>query len=236
MSNFPELEPVQKYQEIDYLKGIKELLPNGFLWEFPLRLLSEVLQDIIVGGADDLQDIIDTGSGEIQDIVFGQGEFSSVLGAFFSCFAVEMFRLDQRVTDLLREAIPGLSVELLEQWEFQAGLPSVCNPEPGTLVERQLLVHEKIINGSQTTTTQYYIDLAASLGFTVNIVTDNEYNASSVCGIGRCGVDRYGTGPLYYSGVMVVEVTAGTGDLATLQCVFSQVQAAHFIIIWEDLR
>jgi hypothetical protein len=103
------------------------------------------------------------------------------------------------------------------------------------LEERQIQAHIKLRLAGEITTTQFYINIAADLGFTVEIDTTG-YNTVSVHGVSRCGVTPCGANFGVKSGVMLVRVLAGVGPLDALQCTFYRVQSAHFIIIWEDLR
>lgn len=232
---YDNIQPIQKRTEYDYLKGLKALLPQGWIWRFPMYLIREILQDIISNGPDPLQDIPADGSEVLQDVINEGGSFSSILGTLLSCFAAELLRLDNRANDLLRESSPGLSVELLPRWEKVAGLPDRCNQAVQTLEERQIQAHIKLRLAGEVTTTQFYINIAADLGFTIEIDTEY-YNTASVCGTAICGVSPCGDGFGVRSGVMLVKVLAGVGTLDAMQCTFYRVQSAHFIIIWEDLR
>lgn len=82
--------------------------------------------------------------------------------------ATELARVDTRIADLLREAYPGTTFELLEDWERVLGLPDKCAGAPTTLQARRNAILQKMGRmGGQSR--QYFIDVAASFGFTITI-------------------------------------------------------------------
>ena len=88
----------------------------------------------------------------------------SYLGRLLSSFAEEFTRVDQRVDDLLGEADPRTTLELLPDWERLAGLPDPCVTVEQTVEQRQsALVTKLTMQGGQSR--QYYIDMADSLGY-----------------------------------------------------------------------
>jgi len=102
----------------------------------------------------------------------------SALARLLSAFADEFARIDARLERLLDEADPRTTSELLYDWERVAGLPDDCVGESGSLSERRTLLVAKITNvGGQSP--QFFIDLAASLGYTVTITEFNPYTVDS---------------------------------------------------------
>lgn len=92
------------------------------------------------------------------------------LAKLLSSLAVEFARVDDRVGDMLREADPRQTVELLEDWERLLGLPDECTPPNPTFDARRGQVVQKYtsvggISGA------YYSFLITQLGFPVNKVT-----------------------------------------------------------------
>lgn len=82
--------------------------------------------------------------------------------------AGELARVDARADDLLDEADPQTAYELLAEWERLAGLPDPCVPDGQTVTERRaVLVGRLTAIGGQSR--QYFVDLAASLGYSVTI-------------------------------------------------------------------
>lgn len=90
-------------------------------------------------------------------------------GKLLMVFAIEFEYFEQRVTNLIRESVPGLSRELLPEWEEDLGLPELCT-EPGSdEAERAQIAHSKYTVNNTGSSKQYFIDLATSLGATVTI-------------------------------------------------------------------
>jgi uncharacterized protein YmfQ (DUF2313 family) len=104
--------------------------------------------------------------------------------------------VDGRAADLLeRESDPRRTIELLEDWERNWGLPDPCYQSPQTLGQRQLaLVMRMTMEGAQSR--DFFVGVAAQIGYSVTIT---EYR-TFICGIDRCGDNRvYGDGsnPMY---------------------------------------
>lgn len=114
----------------------------------------------------------------------GFSETGFVLTNYFtkllSCFANELFRIQKDVDKLIRELIPGLSVELLEKWEYICGLPDESTPVNQTITQRQQAVHTKFTQAKGEITNSEFLPMSASyfivLGSSFNmVVTVGEY-------------------------------------------------------------
>jgi uncharacterized protein YmfQ (DUF2313 family) len=94
--------------------------------------------------------------------------------------------VDSRAADLLEtESDPRKTVELLPDWERAWGLPDPCVKAPqGVEARRNALVTKMTMLGGQSR--QFFIDLAASLGYTITITEYLPYQ----CGISRVGDTR----------------------------------------------
>lgn len=94
-------------------------------------------------------------------------------------WADELARVDGRAADLVEEADPRTTVELLADWERVAGLPDPCVVAYGVsqtaAQRRDALVAKLTTIGGQSTA--YYIALAARLGYTITIT---EYRTFTV--------------------------------------------------------
>lgn len=106
-------------------------------------------------------------------------------GKLLMCFAIEFEELQQRITDLIREAIPGLSSELLPEWEEDLNLPDLCSTLGQTEAERAQIAHSKFTGFYTGQSKQFYIDYAASLGA---VITVQEYQG--IGAIFRVDVNR----------------------------------------------
>lgn len=96
-------------------------------------------------------------------------EVDSVLSLQLGAWAEEYALLDARIDALLDEADPRTTNELLPDYERIAGLPDPCGDQLGNTIalRRKVLTNKLQVTGGQSR--QYYIDLAARLGFDITI-------------------------------------------------------------------
>lgn len=88
----------------------------------------------------------------------------ATLTQLLDAFAEEFARVDQRADDLIEEADPRTTHELLPDWERVAGLPDPCAPAEQTIAQRQAALTGKLtLVGDQSR--QYFIDIATALGY-----------------------------------------------------------------------
>lgn len=145
-------------------------------------------------------------------------------------------RLQVRLNDLIAQIFPCSTVELLPEWEATLGLPDPCTGQLPTQQQRTNAVCGKFAGrGGQSR--EYYIHLAASLGFQIEIETYTPFYASRQ----RAGDHLYDEKWAYAWRVVAAETqvlyfTASTsvaGDpLATwgnelLECELNRVKPAH---------
>ena len=107
----------------------------------------------------------------------------STLGKFLAALSEEMARLDARAEQLLSEALPASSLELLPDWERLVGLPDTCSSELSTTIsERRGNVVSKLTaqNGCSRA---WLVEFAFRLGYTIEI---DEFRPF-IAGISRCG-------------------------------------------------
>ena len=76
--------------------------------------------------------------------------------------------LNGRANDLVDDAFPASSVELLPEWERSLGLPDECSPLESTVVMRQRAVVTKLLaRGGQSV--PYFKALAAAAGQAIGV-------------------------------------------------------------------
>lgn len=96
-----------------------------------------------------------------------EAELTKLLHAW----ADELARVDGRAADLVEEADPRTTAELLADWERVAGLPDACVAALAgtqtTAQRRAVLVGKLTTIGGQSAA--YYIALAASLGYAITV-------------------------------------------------------------------
>ncbi len=116
--------------------------------------------------------------GALWDSLKEDGLFNALLDAL----AQEPSRIDARVCDLINEADPRTTLELLTDWERAVGLPDKCFGRGTTIQERRQAIVTRLtsVGGASRA---YFIGLAAALGYTITI---DEFSPF-MCGISRCG-------------------------------------------------
>lgn len=102
---------------------------------------------------------------------------NSTMADMLHAWADELARVDGRTTDLRNEADPQTTLELILEWESILGIPDPCSGLGETLQQRReaILAALRLLGGQSR---QYFIDLAATLGFEGATIT--EYDPHSV--------------------------------------------------------
>lgn len=215
----------------EYLNQLRKLLPPGIIWGFDMGFVTGVIQDSVTG--EELQD--NTAGDTIQDSSADSEMYlsGSNLGKLFSVMADELSRCDTRTRDLMNGVIPGLSEDLLPDWERVLGIPGECETTDtlGTLEERRTRVHLKYTRASVTTTPDFFVQYASGLGWDISIAEDTVANEAFSVGAARVGRNRIGGNRSY--AYVIITVNSGTGDLDKLKCLFEQLKPAHLVLVWE---
>ncbi|MGY2185508.1 YmfQ family protein [Pseudomonas sp. SDO5591_S426] len=156
--------------------------------------------------------------------------------------SIELARVDGRGESLPIEANPASTNEMLADWERVAGLPDKCS---GVLEEtlqgrKNALLTKLTSTGGQSPA--YFIELAASLGYTVTIEVFRPFRA----GVSVAG-DPLTNGPWAFTWlirapeVSVTEFRAGrsaagerlrTWGNDTLECKINQLKPAHTVALF----
>jgi uncharacterized protein YmfQ (DUF2313 family) len=153
-------------------------------------------------------------------------------------------RLDQRAQQLLVDAFPCSTLELLPEWEASLGLPDPCTGPLDSLAARQAAVCAKF-SARGGASMAYFIGLAAAMGVTITITQFSPFYA----GRNRVGQRLFNTGWAYVwqvtlSGEVVTYFRTGASrvgdrlvtlsDVASiLQCVFNAYKPAHTTVIFS---
>jgi uncharacterized protein YmfQ (DUF2313 family) len=85
-----------------------------------------------------------------------------------------------RSTNLLIDAFPATTVELLPEWEATLGLPDPCTVASPSLEQRQAAVVAKLISGGGQSAA-YFVAFAAALGFAITIDQYWPFDADDPC-------------------------------------------------------
>lgn len=94
--------------------------------------------------------------------------------------AEELARTHNRAVDLLDEADPRSTLEMLAAWERVCALPDDCTPAAVTLAERRDAIAARLASrGGQSSA--YYIGVAAALGYSITITEFRPFTCESEC-------------------------------------------------------
>lgn len=103
-------------------------------------------------------------------------EMDTDITKFLLAVADEICRVDTRANDLIREIDPKQSIELLEDFERLLDLPDECTGEATSIAQRRNEVVLKLTSQGAINR-QFYIDLAAQLGYTITIYEYRQFRA-----------------------------------------------------------
>lgn len=223
------------HDERDYLHMLRKLFPKGKLFGFYIDTAGNALQDTFYDEPI-IQDVIVT-TEIIQDEIGTAEEYSSSwIGKLFSVIATELARTEERAYDLARESVAGLSNEMLPEW-YDITLRGTVEEALITSDEdKQRMAHGKIYDEAKVANTQFFVDYAATLGYTVTCVEDSVSSIVSVCGDAVC---NDGSSAVYrhnatYGAATTIEITyvSGSGNLDLMKALFNEAKPAHVVISW----
>jgi uncharacterized protein YmfQ (DUF2313 family) len=154
-------------------------------------------------------------------------------------------RLHARAANLIVDAFPCSTMELLPEWEATLGLPDPCvQPPLATIQQRAAAVCGKFAarGGSSA---EYFIHLAASLGFQITIETFSPFRVGySRVGQPLCGEEwafawriavqgNVGAITWFRVGSSATGEPLATWGIMLLQCAFEKLLPANTIPIWS---
>lgn len=106
----------------------------------------------------------------------------AVLTRLLEAWADEQARVHNRAVDLIDESDPRTTSEAIADWERLLGLPGACMVGLAqTLAARRDAAHTKLMSGGGQSR-QFFIDLAAGIGFTVTITEFRPFQAGCNAG------------------------------------------------------
>jgi uncharacterized protein YmfQ (DUF2313 family) len=236
---FESLKTRAKYLTFNYASMLRHLLPLGKIWDYTQAGSGDYIQDTMldsqptvyqdvefVAQPDVLQDVPGEARGEGSDTWFGN---------FFFVLAGEFAYIENRAFYLAQEAVPGLSIDLLEDHEYEAGIDhcsrSIAIP---SIPERQLEVHAKLRGQHQKITNAYLVEYGAAFNLVITVEDGVFDNTDARCGVARCGDARCGSKG-DYNGVIITAIS-GVGNFEQLQCAINELKQAHLIFTYVDER
>jgi len=163
------------------------------------------------------------------------------LDNLITAVAEEPNRVAIRVADMLKESYPLTSSELLTDWERITGLPEACTGAPDTLQARREAVDQKLGSiGGQSK--QFYIDLAAKIGFEVTITEYSPFKVGkNATGDALAGDDWAYAWQINAPEETIREFKTGRSSVGEplrywgnelLECVISRVKPAHTYLLF----
>ena len=132
---------------------------------------------------------------------------------------------DADAVGLLADAFPVEPVDLLPEWESSLGLPDPCMAATPTLRQRQAAVYARFIAGGGLSR-QHYIDFAAALGFTIEIVV----YSTCRCRYSSMGDALYNEIWAFVWGVRILSSTSGL-EPSVLLCELNSIKPAETTVI-----
>lgn len=151
-------------------------------------------------------------------------------------------RITGRGLDLLSDANPATTYELLREWEETLGLPGTCGQSTGqTVQDRQSAVVAALIEeGGQTPA--YFIRIAATLGYSITITTFSPFRVTSRVDAPLCDsawsfawqVNGAAYRVTNFSVNSTVDEPLASWSDITLACVFERIKPAHTTVIFNN--
>ncbi|WP_422460227.1 YmfQ family protein [Endozoicomonas sp. ALB115] len=170
-------------------------------------------------------------------------EQDSTLNDLVEGLAETFARVDHRSDELIRNALPQYTTELLPEWEQVAGLPEECRSLSETQEQRRSALVEKLAEvGDQSRT--FYIQLAARLGHAITITEFSQPKAGMATAGERCyGADWHFVWQVNTPHALTISrATAGRSaagePLASwqtnqLECLFRRLNQAHKQVLFQ---
>lgn len=161
-------------------------------------------------------------------------------GALLASFADERVRTEEDVTSLLIEAIPGLSTELLSDWERILGLPDETYPENPTIEQRRLLVHNKYVTKYVEMSISFYEQLALDFGAVVTIddaAAGGEpfrVDQSRVDRTPALGIDGARLNSTHLTNTWIATISGTATNKDIIHKLFLKYKPAHTLLIWVE--
>jgi len=151
-----------------------------------------------------------------------QFEVSSTFLRVLEGLAETFARLHLRAEDLLKEADPRSTTELLTEWEETVGLPDGCVPEGGSTEQRRAAVVARL-TATGGASAAYFEAVAARYGYSVTVENVGLHawriSTAEMTGIvhAKAGLSRAG------------DPIRSFGN-EQLECLFSRIKPAHTVL------
>ena len=169
----------------------------------------------------------------------------TLLDAFIFALSNELARVSNKAEGILDEADPRTSIELLEEWFNDWGIPSACLTalaDPNQEQKRRELI-TKIIS-SRSLTAEFFKEVAESIGYECEIVTYSAFTVADTVDKALYGTEwntSYSMGirvksqsptRLFTTNWTVDQPLAVWGD-SLFECLMRELIPAHVVAIFE---
>ena len=163
----------------------------------------------------------------------------SIQNLTLSGLAPTFARVNDSANQLLVDAFPETTVQLLTQWEATLGLPDSCTGLGTTIQARQATVLAKFLgNGGQSIS--YFEDFAANLGYAITITQYAPFRAGQSTAGQPCNSSVWANtwaihAPLntvvsFRAGASAVGEALNSWGNAELQCSMEKIAPAHTLL------
>jgi len=149
---------------------------------------------------------------------------ASLQSALILGLAATYARLQNRDNDLISEALPSSTNQLLPEWESSLGLPDPCSGGGATTAARRAQVVARFADGGGQSTA-FFIAYAATLGYAITIT----YGALAY----RFGARFGGHFASDLSAYTWTVNTPGPGPIKVLECEFARLKPAHTTVVFN---
>lgn len=151
-------------------------------------------------------------------------------------------RHNARVNNLLVDAFPLTTIELLPEWEKTLGLPDPCAGLAPTIEARRAQVIARLTStGGQAIA--YFIQFAANLGYTITVTNDAPFRVGWNCAGDPLKGQAWAfvwyihaplnTVTYFRVGSSAVGEPLAYWSNAVLECEFQSIKPAHSIVLFE---
>lgn len=164
------------------------------------------------------------------------------LTALLDAWAQELARLDQRCDDVIEEADPRTTSELLADWERVAGLPDPCLGASPTLGQRRATLVQRLIALGGATPADF-IAVAAAIGVAITITEFRPFDVNGDVNSPIQGPDwgyAWRVNAPLTGGVGNLDVTGSVADAlgwfdanGQLECVIRALKPSHTIVFFS---
>jgi uncharacterized protein YmfQ (DUF2313 family) len=167
--------------------------------------------------------------------------FSKTWSKLLNAIAAELSLFDNSVLNLIKESVPGLSLDLLTDWERMLGLPDVCSKLATTVPERQAVAHAKYTTRYSGLSAEFFERYAESIGSTIKVI--ESFGGGEPFRVDFARVDRttengVDGARLWSMGIYhewAIEISSTDPNKAFLQCYFDKIKPAHTLLYWMEV-